>query len=303
MYSCQDPDWLVPQRSSSPRHVLVTGAAGLVGRATLRLLAADGIAATALVLDDPGDLPATRIVVGDATRPDDVAAALAGVDAVIHLAALPSPAAGPAETVYSTNARATFVVLEQAGRAGVRHAALASSYAIAGRTFGVRPAPLPYLPLDAAIPLRISDPYALSKQADEATAAMMARRHGMTVVALRLPFVGGPDDRLASAAARYAERPETGATEVWSYVDKRDAARAMLAANRVERVGAHVLYVAAPVTLAPYPTEWLLNRYLPDVPRLRVFPGRTVPIDLKPARDLLGFVAEHVWPVAASTVR
>jgi hypothetical protein len=43
----------------------------------------------------------------------------------------------------------------------------------------------------------------------------------------------------------------------------------------------------------PYPTEDLLDRYAPRVPRLRRFPGREVPIDLTRARTLLGFRAEH----------
>lgn len=278
-------------------HVLVTGAGGHIGQATLGYLARKGIRATALVLDDPHDLPAGRVVTGDATDPGTVAAALDGVDAVIHLAALPSPAAGTPVDVFATNTLATFVVLEEAGRAGVRRACIASSYAIAGLTFGVQPEPLAYLPVDAAIPLRISDPYALSKQADEATAAMMARRHGMSVVAIRFPFVGDASGRLAAAAARYAASPASGAGEVWSYLDVRDAARALLAAVRVAPAGAHVVYAAAPETLAPFPTEWLLDRFLPGVPRRRALPGREVPIDLQPARRLLGFAAEHHYPV------
>lgn len=288
---------LVVQTLFAADHVLVTGAAGHVGRATLDVLAEQGIAATALVLDDPGDLAAARVVVGDAGRPDDVADALAGVDAVIHLAALPSPALGTPEHVFSVNTRATFVVLEQAGQARVRGAAIASSFAIGGATFGVRPEPLPYLPIDTALPLRISDPYALSKQVDETTAAMMARRHAMSVVALRLPFVGDEGGRVRTAADRYAHAPGTGAPDVWSYLDVRDAARALLAAAQVTRAGAHVLYVAAPETLAPYPTEWLLDTYLPDVPRRRKFAGRSVPVDLDPAHDLLGFAAQHSYPV------
>jgi nucleoside-diphosphate-sugar epimerase len=274
-------------------HVLVTGASGHIGRATLGCLARNGVRATALVLDDTGDLPAYRVVTGDATHPGAVGAALDGVDAVIHLAALPSPAAGAAVDVFATNTRATFVVLEEAGRAGIRRACIASSYAIAGLTFGVRPQPLAYLPVDAAIPLLISDPYALSKQADEATAAMMARRYGMSVVAIRFPFVGDADGRLAAAAERYAASPASGASEVWSYLDVRDAARALLAAVQVAPPGAQVVYAAAPETLAPYPTDWLLDRFLPGVPRRRAFPGREVPIDLEPARQLLGFAAEH----------
>jgi nucleoside-diphosphate-sugar epimerase len=272
--------------------VLVTGAAGLIGRAVLDLLAAEGVAVTALVLDG-ADVPADRVLTGDAG--DVGAEALAEVDAVIHLAAIPAPDRDPDADLFAGNTRATFAVLDQAGRAGVRRVALASSYAICGLPFARRPLRMPYLPIDTALPLQITDPYALSKQADEATAAMMSRQYGMTTVALRFPFVGD-HDRLGWAASRYADDPAAGAADVWSYLDVRDAARALVAALDPARAGAHVLYAAAPETIAPYPTEDLVTTYHPDVPH-PPFPGRTVPIDLAPARDLIGFTAAHVWPV------
>jgi nucleoside-diphosphate-sugar epimerase len=279
------------------RRVLVTGAAGLIGGATLELLAERGIPATALVLDDPGrPLPADRVVTGDAGNPAVVARALRDVDAVIHLAAIPTPLNDPGERVFAGNTAATFTVLDQAAQAGVRRAAIASSYAICGLPFAATPLTMPYLPIDTALPLQITDPYALSKRVDEETAAMIHRRYGMTVVALRLPFVGDPDERLPQAARRYAEQPADGAADVWSYLDVRDAARALVASVAPARPGRHVIYVAAPQTLAPYPTEQLLDRFHPGVPR-PPFAGRTVPIDLDPARELLNFTAEHLWPV------
>ncbi len=277
--------------------VLVTGAAGLVGSATLELLAARGRTVTALVLTDPGrPLPADRVVVGDAADPGVVADALRGVDEVIHLAAIPTPLVDPGERVFAVNTAATFTVLDQAGQAGVRRAAIASSYAICGLPFAARPLAMPYLPIDTGLPLQITDPYALSKRVDEETAAMARRRYDMTVVALRLPFVGDAADRLPWAATRYAERPAEGAADVWSYLDVRDAARALLASLSPARPGFHVVYVAAPETLAPYPTEQLLDRFHRDVPR-PPFAGRTVPIALDPAKALLNFTADHPWPV------
>ena len=282
--------------------ILVTGAAGLVGRATLDLLRDEGVPVTALVLAEPDrPLPADRVVAGDAADPAVVDEALRDATAVIHLAAIPSPRHDPPERVFATNTAATFTVLDRAGRAGVRRAAIASSYAICGLPFAARPLTMPYLPIDADLPLQITDAYALSKRTDEETAAMARRRYDMTVVALRLPFVGTAADRLPAAAERYADRPETGAADVWSYLDARDAARALLAGLAPARPGCHVVYVAAPETLAPYPTDDLLARFHPDVPRPS-FPGRAVPIDLAPARDLLGFTARHPWPVEERTM-
>ncbi|WP_239162389.1 NAD-dependent epimerase/dehydratase family protein [Paractinoplanes rishiriensis] len=276
--------------------VLVTGAAGVIGTAVLDRLAADGVPATALVLDEPPPIRADRVVVGDAGDPDVVADALGGVTAVIHLAAIANPLNDPDHVVFGRNTRATFAVLDGAGRAGVRRAAIASSYSVCGLPFARVPTRMPYLPVDVRMPLQITDPYALSKQVDEATAAMVHRRYGIEVVALRLPFVGSAE-KLAGLAGWYATEPGQGASDVWSYLDVRDAARALVAALRPAGPGNHVLYLAAPETLSARPTEWLLDRFHPDVPRPS-FPGRAVPIDLSPARDLLGFEAVFPFPIS-----
>ncbi|MEV0720382.1 hypothetical protein [Asanoa sp. NPDC050611] len=144
----------------------------------------------------------------------------------------------------------------------------------------------------------MSDPYALSKQTDEATAAMVARRHGMAVTALRFPFLGG-FDRLARRSAEFAAAPRSGALELWAYLHTTDAAAACLLALTEPPAGAHVLFVAAPETLAPYPTEELLTAFLPDVPVRARFPGRAVPVALEPARRVLGFTAAHLLPLGS----
>ncbi|GAA0380463.1 epimerase [Acrocarpospora corrugata] len=279
-----------------PRRVLVTGAAGRLGRATLGLLASMGVAATALDQRDPGGISgADRIVVGSAGDPETVRAALADVDAVAHLAAIPAPTLDTPEAVYCGNTRATFVVLEEAGRAGVTRAVVASSLSVLGLPWAARRLHPAYVPVDEALPLQIEDPYGLSKQADEATAAMMARRHGMTVVALRFPLLGGPGDKFADTAARYAVSPESGARELWTYLDSRDAALAGWQALTRPITGYHAIFVTAPTTLAPQPTEELLGRYHPGVERRSPLPGRTAPVDLAVAADLLGFAARHLY--------
>ncbi|MFG2629799.1 NAD-dependent epimerase/dehydratase family protein [Streptomyces sp. NPDC048473] len=273
---------------------LVTGAAGRLGTAVLSELESRGIAATALVAEDPGLLPADRVVVGDARDPAAVDDALDGADTVIHLAALASPEVAAPEVVFATNTQATFVVLEQAGQRGVSRAVIASSLSITGLPFARTQRHPPYLPLDTDVPLLIEDPYALSKQADEATAAMMHRRHGMTVTALRFPFLGDPG-RLADHAGRLARDPAAGASEMWSYLDLRDAARACLLGLTAPLEGAPVIFVTAPDTLVTAPTEDLLAAHHPRVPRRTVLEGRNVAIDLEPAGRLLGFTAQYPY--------
>ncbi|GIF63026.1 NAD-dependent epimerase [Asanoa ishikariensis] len=279
--------------------MLVTGAAGLLGRAVLDALS--GVRVTALDRVDPGDLPVDRVVVGDAGDPDVVRRALADVDAVIHLAAIPAPTLDTPLAVFGGNTRATFVVLHSAALAGVRRVVLASSMSVLGLAWAQVPLQPVYLPVDLRHPLQVTDPYALSKQADEATAAMVARRHGMAVTALRFPFLGGVE-RLARRSEEFRADPASGAQELWSYLHVDDAAAACLLGLTAPPAGSHVLFVAAPETLAPYPTEDLLAAFLPGVPLRARFPGRTVPVALEPARRLLGFTATRHLPLGSRSL-
>jgi len=279
---------------SAARRVLVTGAGGRIGTAVVAELVARGTSVTALVLD-PDDAPAgaDRVLAGDAADPGVVARALDGADGVVHLAAIPSPLHDPPEVVFRTNTLATFTVLEQAGRAGVRRAVVAGSQARSGLPFAPRPAHPAYVPADLDSPTQAADPYALSKVVDEQTAAAAARRHGGTVVVLRYPLVGDADRLAAFAAARAAD-PAQGASDLWAYLDVRDAAVAAALALDVDEPGAHVVDVAAPETLVPYVTGDLLARYHPDAEVRADLPGRAVPVDLGPAERLLGFRARHL---------
>lgn len=271
--------------------VLVTGAGGMIGRAVIDELRAHGFPVTALDRA-PAGLGVDRVVAGDAGDPAAVAEALTGADAVIHLAARPSPNHGTPLQVFSDNTRATFVVLEEAGRRGVRRSAVGSSYSITGLPWAAATVHPAYLPVDEDLPPLVEDPYGLSKLVDESTAQMMARRHGMTVVALRLPFVADEPRRRQRLAATLAD-PLVGSAEMWAYLDVRDAARALRLAITAPLAGFQPILVAAPQTLAPYATGDLIACYHPDSPLRRPLPGRTVPIDLTRARDLLDFTAEH----------
>jgi nucleoside-diphosphate-sugar epimerase len=277
------------------KRVLVTGAAGRVGRAVLAMLDALDIAATGLDRIAPEHTTADRMLVGDVADPDLVRDAFDGVDGLIHLAAIPAPNLGTPEAVFGRNSLATFVVLEAAGQAGVERAVFASSQSIYGLAFAPSPLAPIYVPIDAAHPLQVADPYALSKQADEATGEMIARRYGMTVVALRYPFLGGLGDRLPTMAEFYRDDPAKGARTLWAYLEDRDAARAAWLSLTEPLSGYHMFQVAAPETLAPQPTRDLLDRFYPQVERRAELPGRAVPFDIAPAAELLGFRADHLY--------
>lgn len=277
----------------------MTGAAGRLGRVVVAQLAARGVETVGVDRVPASDTGADRFLAGDVTDPALVRDALDGVDGVIHLAALASPAMGTPEEVFGRNSLATFAVLDAAGRAGVPRAAFASSQSIYGLAFSPEPQDPCYLPIDADHPLQIADPYALSKQADEATGVMIARRYGMAVAALRYPMLGSAG-WLAEIAAQWRDDPALGARPLWAYLDDRDAAAVAWLALCAPLSGYHMFQVAAPETIAARPTAELLDRFYPRVPRRRAFAGREVPFDTSAATELLGFRPAH--PIAAGAV-
>ncbi|WP_203566549.1 NAD-dependent epimerase/dehydratase family protein [Aestuariimicrobium ganziense] len=283
-----------PAADLSRRTVLVTGAAGQIGRVTTKHLADHGARVVALSLDGDEVEGAAVCIAGDACRVDDVKAALDGVDAVVHLAALAHRDVGTPYEVFGINVVATFTVLVAAAELGINRAVVASSINRWGLPLGVDDdAAPPYWPLDAQTPAQLSDWYSLSKYSDEVTCQMVAARWGMTIVSLRFPLTM-PRERLERVARHLRDEPGDRAIEGWSYLDLRDAARAIEAGLTADVDGACAYYLAAPLTASPYPTEQLLDRFWPTVERRRRFEGREVPIDLTEVERDLGFTAIHL---------
>ncbi|MFD0581505.1 NAD-dependent epimerase/dehydratase family protein [Dactylosporangium darangshiense] len=280
--------------------VLVTGAAGNIGAAVCRCLAASGMRISALVLNAEQAARvehAGRTVIGDAGDPAAVAEAIAGgVDAVVHLAALRSPELGTPVEVFGGNTRATFVVLEEACRRGARRAVIASSYSILGLRFSPHTLHPAYFPIDEALPLQVEDPYSLSKQVDEATAAMMHRRYGTDIVALRLPYtVGWPE--LEAMARTCRADPAAMAADSWSYLHADDAAEAVRLALTRPVAGFHPVFLAAPRTMDPRPTAELIAAHHPGAEVRRAVAGHDTPIDTSRIERLLGFHATRLLDI------
>lgn len=279
--------------TNTPRTVLVTGADGRIGRATVARLRADGWRVVALaprfrsLTEQDADLR-----VGDATNEADVAAALEGVDALVHLAAVPHWEHGTPYEVYTTNVVSTFNVLVQAAQRGIRRAVIASSIqatGVPGNHHDVLPA---YYPIDESLPTVHDEWYSLSKYSDELTARMVASHWGMSIVALRFPWVDDAE-ALRVVGDEWTRDPVQGVKLGWSYLDVRDAATAVARSLEADIDGAVVVQLAAPQTLVPFDTEDLLATYAPETPRRRAFPGRAVPVSTDRARHILGFVAEY----------
>jgi nucleoside-diphosphate-sugar epimerase len=288
-----------------PRHVigqgdavLVTGAAGVIGRVVVRVLAEAGmrvVAADRVEADADG---AERVMVGDACEARFVEECLTGpegaVDAVVHLAAFPAPGQASEDVTLVHNVQSAYLVLDGAGRAGVRTAVAASSAAAYGYAWAERDLSPPYAPIDEVQPSVAIDSYGLSKVVTEEIGAFATRRWGIPTTLLRFPFVGH-GQRLAARLEQVQEDVGANRRELWTWLDTRDAARAVLAVLTSGLTGHHVLNIAAPDSTTSEPTAELLAKHHPDTAIRGALEPHGSLLDTRLARTLLGFEPEHGW--------
>ena len=166
--------------------IALTGATGFIGNHLLHALSRRGCRVRVL-LRSPAALPpdCTNAVIGDLNRPINMAAALAGVDTVIHSAGLaPTMTGSPDEDFRRLNTAATGNLAQAAQRAGVRRFIFLSSLRAQADVSArdVLTEDLPPVPTDA---------YGRSKLAAEQELS----RHDLDWVALRLALVFGPGVR------------------------------------------------------------------------------------------------------------
>ena len=181
--------------------VLVTGGRGLLGSAVVGELAGRGHQVTVFQRTSAGHGPDVREVLGDVTDRVGVGEAMAGQEAVVHLAALVSMT-GPWEGFERVNVVGTENVLAAAVGAGVRAFVQVSSPSVAHAG-----EPLVGAPATAADPEHARGHYARSKALAE-RAALAMDRDGFAVVAVRPHLVWGPGD--TQLIGRIAERAHAG---------------------------------------------------------------------------------------------
>jgi nucleoside-diphosphate-sugar epimerase len=168
--------------------VAVTGARGFVGRALCERLLGSGLSVRCIVRGDAG---ASSFAVGDIGPHTQWQDALAGADAVVHLAArvhcMRDTSADPLAHYRRVNVEGTRGLASAAAAGGVRRMVFLSSIKVNGE-FANRP-------LTEQDPPQPLDPYAISKYEAEQALTGIAARSGLESVILRAPLVYGPGVR------------------------------------------------------------------------------------------------------------
>lgn len=279
-------------------NILVTGGAGGIGTYVVAELARAGHA----VISFDRQLPAERDWsvqhrVGDHESLGDLVEVSAGVDAIVHLSAIPHPRTHPNPTVFRTNVIGTFNVHEAAAICGVPLVVSTSSQSAYGFAYQHRPFLPKYLPLDEDHPDLSQDSYGLSKMVGEQIAHGFHRRNDMRVCSIRPPWVVLPP-YYSGERFRDMVRPASWNGTLFSYLDVRDLATVfrMVVEAPAEQIQDEVFNVAADDALALEPLAELLPRLEPALePLAGNIKGHASMVSAERIKRRLGWSPRYSW--------
>lgn len=283
------------------RRVAVTGGSGKLGRACVRDLLEHGWAVVVLDAVAPAEplCPFVRVDLGDYGQTVEALAAVddrhQGLDAVVHLAAIPAPGLTTNSATFRNNVPATYNVFAAARQAGIRNVVWASSETVQGLPFETPP---PYLPADEEYPPRPESTYSLGKVLEEQMAAQFCRWDPESkMIGLRFSNVMEVSDYASFPS--FQDDIELRRWNLWSYIDARDGAQAIRKALEYPARGMDVFLIASPDTVMLRPSRELVSAAYPDLPLRRDISGNESLFSIDKARRLLGFAPRYSWRDAA----
>src|SRR5215216_4954338 len=173
--------------------IVITGSAGHLGEALVRVLGDNGLDVVGLDLLDS----AYTTVVGSITDRDCVRRCVEGADGILHAAALHKPHVGSHgwQAFVDTNVTGTLRLLEAAVEAGVGRFVFTSTTSAFGRALTPEPAaPAAWITEDVTPVAR--NVYGVTKAAAEDLCELVHRDHGLPCLVLRTSrFFREADDR------------------------------------------------------------------------------------------------------------
>ncbi len=275
--------------------IAVTGSSGKLGTVVVRELEAAGhhvIGLDVVGARRPG------FVQVDLTEYGQVVDALAavndqhdGFDALVHLAAIPAPGIRSDVATFHNNIASTFNVFWAAVRLGMTRIVYASSETVQGLPFDVPP---PYIPVDEDYPARPQSVYSLVKHLEEQLAIELVRWHpGVSVTALRFSNVMVPEDY--DAFPSYDADALLRKWNLWSYIDARDGAQAVIRALEVAPPGFDRFLIAAADTVMSRPNAELIAEVFPGVEVRGEVGVNDSLFSTAKAQRLLGYRPGHSW--------
>src|SRR5215468_9381367 len=277
--------------------VVVTGSSGKLGTAVVTDLVAHDweVVAVDRVPSPNANVASSVVELTDFGQAVEALSSIddryAGVDALVHLAAIPAPGLLPNAATFANNMVASYNVYSAAIRAGVRTIVWASSETVLGLPFDEPP---PYVPVDEEYPPRPNSTYSLVKTLEEELARQLCRWHpDLSMIGLRFSNVMAPEDYAGFPA--FDADPALRRWNLWAYIDARDGAQAVRRALEHRSAGADVFIVANADTVMSRPNDELLEAEFPGVPVTRSVGAHETLLSIDKARRMLGYEPEYTW--------
>jgi nucleoside-diphosphate-sugar epimerase len=246
--------------------IALTGGSGAIGRAVTALALAQGHSIVSIDRVAPADAHGqenVRFIEADIADYEALVGAFEGCDAVIHMAAIPSPFRLPDHVVHNNNVVGSYNALRAAVEHGIMRICQASSVNAIGLSYSRAPR-FDYFPIDEQHPNYTEEPYGLSKWICEQQADTFARRYdGIRIASLRFHWV--VPDR-SKAALSFDVSTQEVAKHLWAYTLFDAAARACLLSLDGAFEGHEAFYIVAPDTTVDLPSLELAAQFYPDVP-------------------------------------
>jgi nucleoside-diphosphate-sugar epimerase len=210
-------------------------------------------------------------------------------DAIVHLAAIPSPVHATPDRVFRSNMTSTYGVFSAAARLGIKRVVWASSETTLGLPFDRAP---DYAPVDEAHNYPESS-YALSKVLGEEMARQFTRWFGLTIVGLRFSNIMVRADY--EQFPTFWDDPDLRKWNLWGYVDESHVNQSVRLALEAEISGADSFIIAADDTVMKRPSRELMAEVFPGVPVAEGVTGFDTLLGIEKARAALGYSPEFSW--------
>jgi nucleoside-diphosphate-sugar epimerase len=276
--------------------VAVTGGSGKAGRAVVRellehgheVLNVDRVPSPAP--DAAPFLPADLTDFGQALEALSGGDVLPGIDAVVHLAAIPAPDKGTPDQVFRTNILSTSTVFSAAVRLGLERVVWASSETTLGLPFDEPPE---FAPVDESHTLRPESSYALSKVLGEEMARQYHRWSGIPFVGLRYSNIMERADYAEFES--WQDDPHVRKWNLWGYVDESHVGQSARLGLEADVRGAEAYVIAAADTVMRRPSRELMAEVFPGVPIRGDLPEHGTLLGIEKARRELGYDPVFTW--------
>ena len=277
--------------------VAVTGGSGKLGRAVVADLLEHDFDVLNLDIQPPTDPRAafTRVEFTDFGQTLEALMRIDdrhdGVEAIVHLAAIPGPGMVPNNRIFANNVICTYNVFSAARDLGIRNIVWASSETVLGLPFDTPP---PYLPADEDYPVAPETAYSLGKVLEEEMARQFCRWDPqLKMIGLRFSNVMEPADYADFPG--YDADPMLRKWNLWTYIDARDGAQAVRRALELEVKGTDVFQIANADSVMTRSSAELAAEVFPGVPVRRAIGQHEALVSIDKARRILGYEPKHSW--------